>query len=268
LTIETPLPLAAMPESTDPTTPILRAESVTKRFGARKALDGVSLSLFPGQWVALLGPNGAGKSTLFSVLTGLFVADEGDIHIDGLDLRRQAPRALSRLGVVFQQSALDLDLSAAQNLRFHAQLHGLLPRQTPALIEQALRRVGLWDDRDRAVRELSGGNRRKVELARARLADPAVLLMDEPTVGLDPRSRRDLMDAARNDVTQHRRAILWATHLIEEAQAADRVVVLHQGRILADGTPQTVAEQLGGGDLESAVLNATRGGPPAANHSV
>jgi ABC-2 type transport system ATP-binding protein len=251
-----------MPVSTDPTRPILRAESVTKRFGSRKALDGVSLNLFPGQWVALLGPNGAGKSTLFSVLTGLFVADEGDIHIDGLDLRRQAPRALSRLGVVFQQSALDLDLSAAQNLRFHAQLHGLLPSQTPALIEQALRGVGLWDDRDRAVRELSGGNRRKVELARARLADPAVLLMDEPTVGLDPRSRRDLMDAARNDVTQHGRAILWATHLIEEAQAADRVIVLHQGRILADGTPQTVAEQLGGGDLESAVLNATRGGPP------
>ena len=243
---------------------ILRAEAVTKRFGTRKALNGVSLSLQAGQWVALLGPNGAGKSTLFSVLTGLFVADEGEIHIDGLDLRRQAPRALARLGVVFQQSALDLDLSAAQNLRFHAQLHGLLPRQTPDLVEQALRSVGLWDDRDRPVRELSGGNRRKVELARARLTDPAVLLMDEPTVGLDPRSRRDLMDAARKDVAEQGRTILWATHLIEEALAADRVIVLHQGKVLADGRPDEVADQLGGGDLESAVLRATRGGSTPA----
>jgi len=258
LTIETSSSLATTPAASG-AVPILRAESVTKRFGARKALDGVCLDLHAGQWVALLGPNGAGKSTLFSVLTGLFVADEGDIRVDGMDLRRQAPKALARVGVVFQQSALDLDLSASQNLRFHARLHGLLPQQTPALIERALRGVGLWDDRDRAVRELSGGNRRKVELARARLADPAVLLMDEPTVGLDPRSRRDLMDAARRDVSEHGRAILWATHLIEEAQAADRVVVLYQGRILADGTPEQVTAQLGGRDLESAVLSATRG---------
>ena len=235
----------------------LVAAGIVKRYGERTALDGVTVALQPGQWVALLGPNGAGKSTLFAVLTGLFAADAGTVHIAGHDLRRHPALALRELGVVYQQSALDLDLSVQRNLRFHAALHGLPRRLATTRIEAALQHHGLSSDRDRAVRELSGGNRRRVELARALLHDPAVLLMDEPTAGLDPRSRRELLHATAERVRQEATAVLWATHLVEEAERADRVLVLHQGRLLADGTPAEVAATLGGGTLEQAFLRGT-----------
>jgi ABC-2 type transport system ATP-binding protein len=235
----------------------LAAEGLVKRYGARLALDHVSITLLPGQWAALLGPNGAGKSTLFSLLTGLFAADEGRILIGGHDLRHAAPQALRRIGVVFQQPALDLDLSVLRNLRFHAALHGLPRAVAAARIDAALATHGLSAERHRAVRELSGGNRRKVELARALLHAPPVLLMDEPTVGLDPRSRQELLQAISADVRERGSAVLWATHLVEEAERADRVLVLHQGRMLSDGTPAGVAQALGGGTLEQAFLRAT-----------
>ncbi|MBL8325809.1 MAG: ATP-binding cassette domain-containing protein [Rubrivivax sp.] len=237
--------------------PPLVAEGLVKRYSARLALDRVSLTLCAGQWVALLGPNGAGKSTLFALLTGLFAADEGRIAIGGHDLRRAAPRALREVGVVYQQPALDLDLSVLRNLRFHAALHGLPGAVAAARIDAALAAHGLAADRHRAARELSGGNRRKVELARALLHAPPVLLMDEPTVGLDPRSRHDLVAAIATDVGVRGSAVLWATHLVEEAARADRVLVLHQGRLLADGTPEDVTAALGGGTLEQAFLRAT-----------
>lgn len=243
-------------------TPPLAVHALVKRYGARVALDHVSLALRAGEWVALLGPNGAGKSTLFALLTGLFAADEGDITIGGHDLRRAAPRALREIGVVYQQPALDLDLSVERNLRFHAALHGLPRAAADVRIEAALATHGLVADRRRAVRELSGGNRRKVELARALLHAPPVLLMDEPTVGLDPRSRMDLLQAIAADVRTRGSAVLWATHLVEEAERADRVLVLHQGRLLGDGTPGDVAAALGGGTLEEAFLRATAARPP------
>ena len=255
-------PAQAQPSSAA-AAPRLAARGVVKRYGARPALDGVSLELHAGQWVALLGPNGAGKSTLFSVLTGLFAADAGEVEIGGHSLRRTPARALREMGVVFQQSALDLDLSVSRNLRFHADLQGL-PRALAELrIGQELERFGLAAERERATRELSGGNRRKVELARALLHEPALLLMDEPTVGLDPRSRQDLIAAVQADVRQRGSAVLWATHLVGEAERADRVLVLHQGHLLADGTPGEVCARLGGGTLEQAFLRATSAGPPA-----
>lgn len=235
----------------------LRAAALLKRYGARLALDRVSLTLHAGEWVALLGPNGAGKSTLFSLLTGLFAADEGEIVIGGHDLKQSPARALRDIGVVFQQQALDLDLSVQLNLRFHAALHGLLGTLAKARIDAALAAHGLGADRHRAVRELSGGNRRKVELARAMLHAPRVLLMDEPTAGLDPRSRHELLQAVEADVRERGSAVLWATHLVEEAALAQRVLVLHQGRLLADGPPAAVAAELGGGTLEQAFLRAT-----------
>ncbi|MBL8340628.1 MAG: ATP-binding cassette domain-containing protein [Rubrivivax sp.] len=243
--------------STSAPAPPLVAEGLVKRYGARRVLDHVSLTLHAGQWVALLGPNGAGKSTLFALLTGLFAADEGHIAIGGHDLRHAAPRALREVGVVYQQPALDLDLSVLRNLRFHAALHGLPGTAAAARIDAALAAHGLAADRHRAARELSGGNRRKVELARALLHAPPVLLMDEPTVGLDPRSRHDLLATIAADVHGRGSAVLWATHLVEEAARADRVLVLHQGRLLADGTPADVTAALGGGTLEQAFLRAT-----------
>lgn len=237
--------------------PMLRLDGLIKRYGDRTALAGLTLALPAGQFVALLGPNGAGKSTLFQVLTGLFVADAGEVEVAGQSLRHSAVRALRDIGVVFQQMSLDLDLSVERNLRFHADLHGLPRAVATERIRSGCVALGIDQDLARPVRELSGGNRRKVELVRALLHRPKVVLMDEPTVGLDPKSRRDLMTAIRADVAERQSTVLWATHLVEEAEAADRVVVLQQGRLLADGTPADVTATLGGGGLEEAFIRAT-----------
>ncbi len=236
---------------------MLDVRGLSKRYGDRLALDGLDLQIGAGQFVALLGPNGAGKSTLFQVLTGLFAPDAGEVLVAGHSLRNEATRALRHIGVVFQQMSLDLDLSVQRNLRFHADLHGLSAAVARERIVTDCTAAGLRADLARPARELSGGNRRKVELVRALLHRPAVVLMDEPTVGLDPKSRRDLLATVRHDVTTRGTCVLWATHLVEEAQAADRVLVLHRGTLRADGTPADVASALGGGTLESAFIRAT-----------
>ena len=248
-------PEGATPAGT--TGPRLQIDQLSKRYGQRAALDGLSVTLLPGCFAALLGPNGAGKSTLFQVLTGLFAADAGRVLVDGHDLRHQAVAALRHIGVVFQAMSLDLDLSVARNLRFHADLHGLPRAVARQRIADDTAAAGLAKDLDRPVRELSGGNRRKVELVRALLHRPGLLLMDEPTVGLDPKSRRELRQRLHDDVHTRASSVLWATHLVEEAEAADRVLVLHKGQLLADGTPADVAATLGGGTLDEAFIRAT-----------
>lgn len=236
---------------------MLRTTGLVKRYGARVALAGVSIEIGAGSFVALLGPNGAGKSTLFQVLTGLFAADEGEVEVAGHSLRHAATRALRGIGVVFQQMSLDLDLSVRRNLLFQADLHGLPRRLARERIDAGCARLGITGDLDRKVRELSGGNRRKVELVRANLHQPAVLLMDEATVGLDPKSRQDLLGALRTDVRERGVCVLWATHWVEEAEAADRVLVLHKGKLLADGTPAQVTQSLGEPTLEAGFIART-----------
>ena len=173
---------------------MLRTTGLTKRYGERKALDALSLEVGAGQFVALLGPNGAGKSTLFQLLTGLFAADEGEVEVAGHSLRRAAASALRQIGVVFQQISLDLDLSIRRNLLFQADLHGLPRRLARERIDTGCARLGLGNELDRKVRELSGGN-----VARSSSSGPAApplgVLMDEATVGLDPKSRLDLRRA-------------------------------------------------------------------------
>jgi ABC-2 type transport system ATP-binding protein len=250
----------------------LQIDGLTKRYGERVAVDDFSAALHAGEFVALLGPNGAGKSTLFQMLTGLFAADAGDAQVAGHSIGGRTAHALRHLGVVFQQPSLDLDLSVRRNLQFHADLHGLPGALARARIDAAAARLGLQADLGRAVRELSGGTRRKVELARALLHHPDVLLMDEPTVGLDPKSRRDLVAAVRADLAERGATVLWATHLVEEAEQADRVIVLHRGRCLADGSPANVAAALAAGGtrpadapavrLEDAFIAATRAREP------
>jgi ABC-2 type transport system ATP-binding protein len=243
---------------------MLKVRGLTKRYGEQAALQSLTFGLARGSFVALLGPNGAGKSTLFQVLTGLFAADEGDVEVAGLSLRREPRRALAHIGVVFQQQSLDLDLSVARNLQFQADLQGL-PRPLAAeRIAQDAARFGLGNDMARPVRELSGGNRRKVELVRALLHRPSLLLMDEATVGLDPKSRRDLLDNLHDEVKLRGVTVLWATHLVAEAEGADRVLVLHRGQLLADGTPAEVTHALGGATLEAAFIAAT---PDASKQS-
>jgi ABC-2 type transport system ATP-binding protein len=237
---------------------MLHIRDLTQRYGAKAALQGLSLELPAGQFVALLGPNGAGKSTLFQVLTGLFAATEGEVQVAGLSLRRQASQALRHIGVVFQQMSLDLDLSVRRNLLFGADLHGLPRALARSRIEAGCARLGIAADLDRPVRELSGGNRRKVELVRANLHEPPLLLMDEATVGLDPKSRRDLLQAMHEDVRSRGACVLWATHLVPEAEGADRVLVLHKGRLLADGSPAAVTAALGADNLEAGFIARTQ----------
>jgi ABC-2 type transport system ATP-binding protein len=236
----------------------IEVRGLVKRYGARAALDGLSFALPPGHFVALLGPNGAGKSTLFQILTGLFAADAGEALVAGHSLQREPTAALRAIGVVFQQPSLDLDLSVARNLRFHADLQGLPRALAAERIADDCAALGLpASELTRAVRELSGGNRRKVELARALLHRPAVLLMDEASVGLDPKSRRDLLAALRADVVARASCVLWATHLVEEALGADRVLLLHKGKLVADGTPADVTAALGQPTLEAGFIART-----------
>jgi ABC-2 type transport system ATP-binding protein len=236
---------------------MLRITDLTKRYGQTIALKSLSLQVGRGEFVALLGPNGAGKSTLFQVLTGLFAADGGEVEVAGHSLRHSARSALRHIGVVFQQIALDLDLSIRRNLLFQADLHGVPRGVALERIATACARLGLADDLDRKARELSGGNRRKVELVRAGLHRPSLLLMDEATVGLDPKSRRDLLSALHADVVERGVSVLWATHWVEEAEGADRVLVLHQGALLADGTPAEVTRTLGEATLEAGFIRRT-----------
>ena len=236
---------------------MLTVRGLTKRYGTRVALSELDLALDGNALVALLGPNGAGKSTLFQVLTGLFVPEEGEVIVAGHSLRDAATKALRDIGVVFQQLSLDLDLSGQQNLLFHADLHGLARSLARSRIDEGAAALGIAGELARPVRELSGGTRRKVELVRALLHRPALLLMDEPTVGLDPKSRRDLMAAIRADIAARGTCVLWATHLVEEAALADRVLLLHHGKLLADGAPDAVTAALGGATLEDAFIGAT-----------
>ncbi|GAB2790464.1 ABC transporter ATP-binding protein [Halomonas shantousis] len=239
---------------------MLHVDAVSKSYGALKALDEVSLEVGRGEFVALLGPNGAGKSTLFQLLSGLFVPDAGTIAIAGHDLRRHGRRALASLGVVFQQPTLDLDLSVRANLRFHARLHGM-GRRAGERIDAELVRIGLAERADDKVRALSGGNRRKVELARALVHEPALLLLDEPTVGLDPASRQSLLAYVHELCAGRGLGVLWATHLVDEVEGADRVIVLHKGQRIAASTPGALCEQAGRASLGGAFLALT-GEPP------
>lgn len=244
-------------EASPPLEALLVADRITRRFGGLIANQDVCLSLERGTVHALLGPNGAGKSTLMQLLTGLFVADQGSIRVLGHDMRTEATRALASLGVVFQQFALDLDLSVRANLLFHTDLHGLPRRLALGRIAEALEAVGLAGDAARPVRALSGGNRRKVELARAMLNRPRLLLMDEATVGLDPVSRRQLTQAVVDLCRQHGVAALWTTHLVDEVAQADRVLVLHRGRVRFDGDIPACLALTGAADLEAAFLQLT-----------
>jgi ABC-2 type transport system ATP-binding protein len=253
---------ASVPATLESSPPVLQARGLHKAYGNKVALHSVDLSLQRGEFVALLGPNGAGKSTLIQILSGLFVPDQGDLWVLGHDIRRHAPRALAQLGVVFQQSSLDLDLSIRANLLFHTDLHGMPRSLAHERIDAGLAQHGLQAQAQQAVRALSGGNRRKVELIRAMLHQPRFLLMDEATVGLDPASRQDLMRSVEALADSGEVAVLWTTHLVEEVANAHRLVILNQGSIAYDGTPADLLERNSGLSLEQAFLAQCRRAQP------
>ncbi|MDF2399744.1 ATP-binding cassette domain-containing protein [Pseudomonas sp. 3MA1] len=239
----------------------LEVSQLSFAYGPRQALDQVSLSLAPGRFAALLGPNGAGKSTLIALLTRLYDLQQGDIRVGGCSLRNAARAALRQLGVVFQQSTLDLDLSVEQNLHYHAALHGLSRRQGQARIDAELARQGLSERRRDSVRALNGGHRRRVEIARALLHEPRLLLLDEASAGLDPASRLALNRHIRQLCQEQRLSVLWTTHLLDEVQADDQLLILHQGRLVASGVASAISEEQGG-DLGTAFTRLTQNPQP------
>lgn len=227
------------------------------RYGAKTALQDVSFRIAQGQFCALLGPNGAGKSTLFNLLTRLFTTPEGVIKIAGHDLQSAPRAALAQLGIVFQQSTLDLDLSVRQNLQYFAALHGLSGKGAGARIDAALGRLGMLERAGEKARALNGGHRRRAEIARALIHAPSVLLLDEPTVGLDAAARAAITDHVHGLADQGT-TVLWATHLTDEVRDMDRLVVLHQARVLADGV---AAEISGQATLKDRFLALTKAAP-------
>jgi len=240
-----------------PDVPALAVTHVTHAFGARKALDDVSLTVPAGSFTALLGPNGAGKTTLFSLITRLYDNRSGHIEVLGRDVRRAPAAALSRLGVVFQARTLDLELSVVQNLVYHAALHGIGFGTGRRRALEVLEQAGLAERAGDKVRNLSGGQMRRVEIARALMHHPQLLLLDEPTVGLDIASRAALVAQVRELVAREGLGVLWATHIIEEIAPDDRVVVLHRGRIRAEGSHAEVLAQAGAADISGAFLTLT-----------
>ena len=238
----------------------LAVEHVSHAYGARKALDDVSFAVEPGIFAVLLGPNGAGKSTLFSIVTHLYASRGGKVRIFGHDVARESGAALAELGVVFQSRTLDPDLTVEQNMLYQGALHGMSGAQARQRGRDLVARVGLADRLKDRVRQLSGGQQRRIEIARALLHGPRLVLLDEPTAGLDIKARADILTLTRRLVDEDRVGILWTTHLVDEIRPEDKVIVLHKGRVLAADSARAVIAAAGADSIGEAFTKLTRGG--------
>lgn len=237
----------------------LAVDDLSFSYSAKKALDHVNFSVDASECTILLGPNGAGKSTLFALITRLYDTREGRIQLCGFDVKKQTRNALAKLGVVFQQTTLDMDLTVMQNLRYHTALHGMGRKQANQCIQEELERLDMYERRFEKVRQLNGGHRRRVEIARALLHNPALLLLDEPTVGLDMPSRKSIVEHVHQLVTEHQLAVLWATHLVDEIYPEDKLVVLHQGKIKQQGRVSEVLKATETRSINEAFESLTQG---------
>ena len=213
----------------------LQIKNVSHKFGEFKALKNVSIKIDSGDFTVLLGLNGAGKTTLYSLITRLYNNNSGSIKIHNFDVREESSDALKNIGVVFQQPTLDLDLSVEENLHYHSSLHGLSFADAKERIEEEIRRIDLTEKLKNKVRSLSGGQRRRVEIARSLLHKPKLLLLDEPTVGLDIGSRQMILKHVKSLCKKGDLAVLWATHLIDEIDKGEKVVIIHKGEIVESG---------------------------------
>lgn len=225
---------------------MIQVENLTHRYGSRVALAGISFAARKGEIFGLLGPNGGGKSTLFRILSTMMVPTEGRAALAGHDVVREPAEVRRHVGVVFQSQSLDKALTVEENLRSQGHLHGLSGAPLRKRMEQAMEQLGLTDRRRDLVESLSGGLRRRVEIAKALLHRPQVLLMDEASTGLDPAARRDLSRHVETLRDEEGVTILLTTHILEEADRCDRLVLLHHGKIVAEGTPGELRSTIGG----------------------
>jgi len=233
------------PEPTDPK-PCIEVRDLVHRYGEREALAGISLAVRRGEVFGFLGPNGSGKSTLFRILSTLMAPSGGEATVLGADVARDPDTVRAGIGVAFQSPSLDPKLSCLENLRHRGHLYGLSGGALADRAHSLLDRFNLGDRAGERVEKLSGGQRRRVELAAALLHGPSVLLLDEPSTGLDPGARRELGDDLRSLREQDGTTIALTTHLMEEADRCDRLVILDRGRIVAEGTPDRLCRDIGG----------------------
>jgi ABC-2 type transport system ATP-binding protein len=225
---------------------VIEVQNLTHRYGPRLALSGVTFIVGKGEIFGLLGPNGGGKSTLFRILSTMMIPTGGHAVLAGHDVVREAAAVRRHVGVVFQSQSLDKALTVEENLRAQGHLHGLHGAPLRERMEHAMEQLGLSDRRRDLVEMLSGGLRRRVEIAKALLHRPQVLLMDEASTGLDPAARRDLSNYVDGLRRREGVTILLTTHILEEADRCDRLVLLHQGKIVAEGTPAALRSRIGG----------------------
>lgn len=225
---------------------MIEVRNLTHRYGDRIALADVSFEVRKGEIFGLLGPNGGGKSTLFRILATMMVPTDGHAVLAGSDVVIDPAAVRRRVGVVFQTQSLDKALTVEENLRAQGHLHGLSGAELRGRMEKAMQQLGLTDRRKDLVETLSGGLRRRVEIAKALLHKPQILLMDEASTGLDPAARRDLSRHVENLRTNEGVTILLTTHILEEADRCDRLILLHQGKIVAGGSPGELRSRIGG----------------------
>jgi ABC-2 type transport system ATP-binding protein len=242
---------------------MLSVHGLSFSYGGKPAVDDVSFTLRSGTFTALLGHNGAGKTTLFSLLLRLLAPPPGKVLIAGHDVASKPSLALAPVGVVFQEPTLDLDLTVRQNLSYFGALRGMAASEIAAQIAHSLAAANLIDAMDKRVRMLSGGQRRRIEIARAMLHGPEILLLDEPTTGLDVPSRKAIVAQVHALSRQTGVTVLWATHIIDEVEASDDVIVLHDGRVVANGARADVIAGANAADLGSA-YHALTVSPPGA----
>jgi ABC-2 type transport system ATP-binding protein len=228
---------------------VISVENISHSYGNREALKHVTFEVRPGEIFGLLGPNGGGKSTLFRILSTMMVPTEGKARIAGCDVETQSAEVRRRIGVVFQTQSLDKALTVGENLRGQGHLHGLSGAILRERMEKVMLRLGILDRKNELVESLSGGLKRRVEIAKALLHRPKVVLMDEASTGLDPGARRELSQYVHELRDQEGVTIVLTTHILDEADRCDRLVLLHQGQIVAQGTPQELRNRLGGGDV-------------------
>ena len=237
----------AAPEVTLPSIrPVISVENLVHRYETRTALNGISFDVRPAELFGLLGPNGSGKTTLFRILSTLMIPTAGRATIMGFDAAQEPARLRRQIGVVFQAQSVDLKLTAYENLWHQGHLYGLRGSALKKRIQEILSRVGLADRSKELVETFSGGMQRRVELAKGLLHNPGVLLLDEPTTGLDPGARRDLWQYLQILRDEEHVSVLVTTHLMEEAERCDHLAIMNEGNLVALGTPAELKSEIGG----------------------